>query len=769
MINRWPFAMPNSVAMANIDGTDYLFVGDGEVISVYDTSLNLVNRFDVKISDDSDLDKKGEVAGTEGITGVACSGSYLYVTCGNEGLQIFDVSVPLNVGTPESVYIPKETTGRGTATGVAVMGNYAYIVYYLLTKDGFDSGIQVIDVTDKTKPTFVEEALLPATFADIKKARAITLADINGQDYAFVADEYNGLVVFDIRDPADPKVDATCYFPYAYDVEVAEMPAGSGDYYAYVADDFAGLRIVKIDLTKLGDGYDTDSPDILYPDPEHDIIPTCQYLGGLTGATSVALDTADKIAFVGDRKYGLVAIDISDITKIDTTQDGVSDNIDNYVEYYNTGMTSVYAVCVDTSGNDHSVAYVADTIKGFQRVDVTINSRDPLSLTWNVTYVDDTSTPADVDAMFIDPDTNYTFTVDDDASAGSYKEGLRIFFTVFSEDYISFLLKGKIATDGEATDVYYDNGYVYVADGSNGLVVIDPGLQDKDNTKYKVSPSIKGTCAVTGTAVKVVVSGNYAYVAAKDGGLSIVDISDPADPTVAGAIAGTDISDARSVRVSGNYAYVADGANGLKVVNISDKSDPVLAGSTALDGTAMDLSIAGTRAYVAAGSGGFHVVDISDPTAPERFSGYAQPPYDNDVKGIYAAISDADSSYTLIWVSAGENGLAFFSHPPGVGPQYIAGADSYGDAKQTAVFGDYAFIADSADGLLATMVNTQSGQTDSWDWLSGVVPTNLHQVIYTSEGAGCMVECIDGREKHSVWGIFKNMFDKVQKLVEPWL
>ncbi|OQX62620.1 MAG: hypothetical protein B5M56_06015, partial [Desulfococcus sp. 4484_241] len=136
------------------------------------------------------------------------------------------------------------------------------------------------------------EALLPATFADIKKARAITLADINGQDYAFVADEYNGLVVFDIRDPADPKVDATCYFPYAYDVEVAEMPAGSGDYYAYVADDFAGLRIVKIDLTKLGDGYDTDSPDILYPDPEHDIIPTCQYLGGLTGATSVALDTA---------------------------------------------------------------------------------------------------------------------------------------------------------------------------------------------------------------------------------------------------------------------------------------------------------------------------------------------------------------------------------------------------------------------------------------------------------------------------------------------
>ncbi len=769
MINRWPFAMPNSVAMANIDGTDYLFVGDGEVITVYDTSLNLVNRFDVKISDDSDLDKKGEVAGTEGITGVAYSNGYLYVTCGNEGLQIFDVSVPLNVGTPESVYIPKETTGRGTATGVAVMGNYAYIVYYLLTKDGFDSGIQVIDVTDKTKPTFVEEALLPATFADIKKARAITLADINGQDYAFVADEYNGLVVFDIRDPADPKVDATCYFPYAYDVEVAEMPAGSGDYYAYVADDFAGLRIVKIDLTKLGDGYDTDSPDILYPDPEHDIIPTCQYLGGLTGATSVALDTADKIAFVGDRKYGLVAIDISDITKIDTTQDGVSDNIDNYVEYYNTGMTSVYAVCVDTSGNDHSVAYVADTIKGFQRVDVTINSRDPLSLTWNVTYVDDTSTPADVDAMFIDPDTNYTFTVDDDASAGSYKEGLRIFFTVFSEDYISFLLKGKIATDGEATDVYYDGAYVYVADGSNGLVVIDPGLQDKDNTKYKVSPSIKGTCAVTGTAVKVVVSGNYAYVAAKDGGLSIVDISDPADPTVAGAIAGTDISDARSVRVSGNYAYVADGANGLKVVNISDKSDPVLAGSTALDGTAMDLSIAGTRAYVAAGSGGFHVVDISDPTAPERFSGYAQPPYDNDVKGIYAAISDADSSYTLIWVSAGENGLAFFSHPPGVGPQYIAGADSYGDAKQTAVFGDYAFIADSADGLLATMVNTQSGQTDSWDWLSGVVPTNLHQVIYTSEGAGCMVECIDGREKHSVWGIFKNMFDKVQKLVEPWL
>lgn len=745
LLNRWPMAGPNSIAIADISGdgvTDYVFVGDGEVISVYDTPPALLSRFEVALSEAAALDKPGEVAGTEGIYGLFYANNHLYVACGNEGLQIFDVSDdPLNVETPTGVYFPRETLGRATVSDVAVLGDYAYITYFLLTSEGYDSGIQVIDVTNPANPVLKGESELPDTFADLKRAQSLHVAEVPADStnyYAFVADVYNGLVIFDVTDPANPNADAACYFPYAYDVTVAEVPAENGNYYAYVADDFAGLRIIAFDPAKF-----TDKVDILYG-AEGNVIPTCQYGGSSSSALSVTIDPTQEIVFVGDRNYGLLAIKVSNVSNINTLPGGV--DLTGYVTNYATDMTSAYSVAVDTSGGD-PVVYVADTTKGFQQVSVVAD--DPMdSSTWVVPDMPDTTTPADADALFIDVDTNYIYVVDDDATHAESDEGLRIFYAIISEEYISFLLKGKLPTDGEAKDVYLYDGYVYVADGSKGLKIIDPGLPE-DN-EFMVQPGLKGSCPVAGDAMGVVVSGNFAYVAAGAGGLSIINVSDKIAPEENGVLGGDDISDARAVcvkDVDGNgtddYAYVADGENGLKIVDISKKTSPVLVKTVALAGTAQDVFELRGRAYVAGGTAGFHVVIVSDPATAKRVSGYGAAPFDEGVKGLYAAISDESPAVDLIWVASGKGGFGFFKYPPDIPPQLVVHFDTFGDAKAVSVFGDFAFIADGAGGLLATTVTTTSGDPtgEGWDWLAGVVPVDIHATTYTSS-SGCAVDTV---------------------------
>ncbi|WP_080942401.1 hypothetical protein [Methanosarcina barkeri] len=73
--------------------------------------------------------------------------------------------------------------------------------------------------------------------------------------------------------------------------------------------------------------------------------------------------------------------------------------------------------------------------------------------------------------------------------------------------------------------------------------------------------------------IKVLNIDNYGYVADGDNGLSIVDISNSSSPTIKGYYTRA----ARYVSVSDNYAYVAD-LNGLMIIDISNPSSPVLKG-----------------------------------------------------------------------------------------------------------------------------------------------------------------------------------------------
>ncbi|HTY69562.1 MAG TPA: hypothetical protein VMH36_23095 [Alphaproteobacteria bacterium] len=108
--------------------------------------------------------------------------------------------------------------------------------------------------------------------------------------------------------------------------------------------------------------------------------------------------------------------------------------------------------------------------------------------------------------------------------------------------------------------------YLFVAD-KNGLDVVD--LTDADRPRI-----VEGARVSLADAHSVFVARTYAYVADGRDGLAIVDVEQPEHPKLYMTYtAGGTLNDARDVVIgatnASNFAYVADGRNGLKVLQIT--------------------------------------------------------------------------------------------------------------------------------------------------------------------------------------------------------
>jgi hypothetical protein len=106
-------------------------------------------------------------------------------------------------------------------------------------------------------------------------------------------------------------------------------------------------------------------------------------------------------------------------------------------------------------------------------------------------------------------------------------------------------------------------------------------------------------------------------VAAGNSGLCVVNISDPADPTLAGDY--DTPGEAFGIFVLGNYAYIADYTS-LQIADVSDPANPSFAGSYDTPGYAHNVFVSDDYIYVADGSSiqilGFTPTGVDDNSNP---------------------------------------------------------------------------------------------------------------------------------------------------------
>ena len=297
---------------------------------------------------------------------------------------------------------------------------------------------------------------------------------------------------------------------------------------------------------------------------------------------------------------------------------------------------------------------------------------------------------------------------------------------------------GRFDTSGEAKNVAVSGSYAYVADGANGLVILN--ITDPKN------PVLAGSYDTDGTANDVAVSGNYAYVADGLNGLAIINITNKTAPWRAGwtNTPGT----AEGVAVQSNYVYLADGANELMIFSgATNPSALKLQKDTSGSLRIMhDIFVRGTSAYLAMDTTVWRF-DVSNPLSPTAKASAGFPTWDmigvhgngsvvvavagvNGVKvmstnlvvlGSYDTDGTASGvfvSSNYVYVADGTNGLVVLDIKTPSAPVLVAHIATAGPASGVFVSGGYTYVAEGSSGMEIFSLlsdSDQDGLLDSWE------------------------------------------------------
>jgi hypothetical protein len=418
-------------------------------------------------------DKSGSNGGTAygDATGLDVVGGYAYVAAYQEGLYIIDVSNPA-APTQAGVY-----TNGDYAWTVRVNGNYAYLANY-------NSGLEVIDVSNKAAPT------LAGNYPD----QRYTAVQYSGGK-AFMGSGRDGLHIIDVSAPATPTLLGA--------VKTNGLPQHVSFYgnYAYVVDDsYYGTDNVFI--------YDVTDPR------------NASVLGSIhpaQGSISSSNVTGTRL-YVSQCYNGLAIYDLTDptspslVTRVTGSYDCLERMATNgnylYATNGSTGMKSFQVL-------GGAPAEVGSLALGSQARDIKVSgSYAYVAMDGGIAVVD-ISTPASPSVAATYATTN----------------------PVYSLDLVGTTL--------------------YAASGNTGLIILD--------ISTPASPSLAGTQDISGDARAVSVSGNHAYLGVFCDRVSAVNIVDPANTAMSGSanyIPGC-IS---TVKVNGDYIWAAFMGGGLQIL-----------------------------------------------------------------------------------------------------------------------------------------------------------------------------------------------------------
>jgi hypothetical protein len=353
--------------------------------------------------------------------GVSVVGNFAYVTNGYLGLQILDISNPSNP-TFVGSYDTAEWAHR-----MSVVGNLAYVV------DGW-AGLRILDLSNPTSPTFVGSYQTPSFAFDASVV----------DNFAYIADRDAGLQILDISNPSNPTLVGS------YDTPDDAQGLSVVGNFAYIADKDAGLQIIDISSpanpTLVGsydtpdDAYDVSVVGNLAYIADHDsglqIIdisdPTHPTLKASydTPDTAISVTVVDNLAYVADWRSGLLIIDVGNTASTGFTLGKSSASVsetgtsESFTVQLNTQPTSTVVLTVTSSDTDEATA--SPTLLTFTPNDwnqpqtVTVTGVDDSAVDGSQTStltiaVDDASSDNTFDAI---ADQIVTVTTEDDDIAG---------------------------------------------------------------------------------------------------------------------------------------------------------------------------------------------------------------------------------------------------------------------------------------------------------------------------------------------------------------
>ena len=297
-------------------------------------------------------------------------------------------------------------------------------------------GMIILDISDATNPVLLSKSTLPGGFG---LSYAIDI--YASGTYAFAADLYNGIHIVDISTPQEPDYIKGIVLAGASDIAISED-------FLYTTLQGNGMAILDIST------------------PENTYVSSVF----ATGDIETSVRVSGSFAYVSCSSIGIRVLDITNKTEPFYNSEWT---------YTESGGSSIGLL------HDKNAVFFANDQTGLQKIDIS-DMTDIKSLA-------SFDTPADAVAIAVSG--NYIYSVDNMVDTAPEKEGLRINQLSTYSKAVQFNANGFIATPGTANDVYVSDDYAYIADGSNGLQII--------NIKDKKKPALTGNYDTLGLSTGI--------------------------------------------------------------------------------------------------------------------------------------------------------------------------------------------------------------------------------------------------------------------------
>lgn len=556
----------------------------------------------LQVIDISDLENP-RIISTLGITGqaadVAVSGD-IAVVVGDQGHHIIDISDPFH---PSLISYSDSTP---SAVSVALNGLIAYIA-------GDFNSLYIVDLSNHNETILIKKIELTAYTMSAK-------VWIDGE--RLIVNTIDGLVFYNITNPISPVFEGDFYcisdpfesaniallqntaycFDYnnilrIYDIQDLQNPKELGSTDLDLEWGFGMYDNIKVignrAFISSSHSFISDTLNIFdIEDAQHPFL--IEHISSFQGISNLDLYTDNLLVIDGD---GLKIVDISNLFYLNAIgQARVENNVIS-------GKPEVKKVVL----SDNMAYMVEKTI--VYRIDISSPFHPEIKA---VIYPYGDSIFCDIGIS-----QNIAFV-----STESFVGLHDINFTNLSDPLLDGF--GTSSADDECSYILASGYNYYVASGEYGIEVFESDLL---NWPYPINFSTDADIDTPGYAKNIAVSGQTGFVADGNEGLQIIDFE---NRKIIGSV--DTPGDANNIAVSGNLAFIADGSEGLQIIDISNPEAPFIQSAVPTPGYVSTVYPLGDAVYVADGSGGIHMIDISSPQNPLIMASIHPPGNSNDIE-----------------------------------------------------------------------------------------------------------------------------------------
>jgi len=512
--------------------------------------------------------------------GIYADGNIVYVVSVNDGLQVFDITIPSAPIFVGSCVIDPDNLCWTSAKS----GNYIYACLN-------EGGLKIIDVTNPSNP------FIAGSYSDVVYGVAV----VNNK--AYVVSYSFGLGVLDISDLSNITLMGNVSligFPYRVEVQGNYAYVGNSGY-----NGEGGINVVDVTTPA--------SPSLV---------------ATVTGFAEHIATAGNTLAFTGG-SYPCTILDITIPTApvIASTYTFPVFTSDIYVDgnYAYTGNLGFRVFDISDKAHPVQVGY-NNTDGSIVRTvgDKAVYIRESMSSNSPVMVMDisDKTNPQFI-GQYMSPVMTTDLEVKGNlAYVSCWWDGIRI---VSIEDPANpVLVKHAMGwSNGGTPGVTYCYAQAIDLEG-NYLYIIDYGPFAEEDTKglYIIDVSdvtnpvlVSRLAGILSYGYDLDAVGNFVYIADNYGGIEVIDVTDKANPYPRGY---ANLPDgANAIKVTENQAFLADYINGgVQVVDVTDPDNPVISGYYLRSGCfALGIDVKGQYIYLADGAGGFQIYHTSLITA----------------------------------------------------------------------------------------------------------------------------------------------------------